>query len=266
MDIYQPTEITEKITSEFEPTRLAIKKLAGQYYFCKSTKQDFMSYPGSGVVWKKRIKKYGKAKVETLWVSDWYHCPHEIQEVALQFSKENQVVESKLWANIVPENGLRGGRVSPESIEKNIATRRANGTLNPSTPESVKKMVETKRKNGTMNSNTPETVAKAIATRKKNGTLNPNTLESRQKAEETKRRNGTHSSSTEIQDKILKTRMAKASKYSFIHESGIKEYCTVRDLSKKYNLYSSNLYNMTKQKKGMDSVKGWSLVKPETSE
>lgn len=109
MDIYKPRIITEEIISKFRPTRLAIKELAGQKYFCKSILEDIESYPGSGVRWKKRIKKYGKENIKTLWVSDWYYTPQEIQEAALQFSKENQIVKSELWANIKPENGLDGG-------------------------------------------------------------------------------------------------------------------------------------------------------------
>lgn len=108
IDIYTPITITQKIIDEFEPTRLAIKELAGKLYFCKSTKPDFIKYVGSGVYWLRRVKKYGKKNVRTLWVSDWYHCPHELQEVALNFSRENQIVESDKWANMKPENGIDG--------------------------------------------------------------------------------------------------------------------------------------------------------------
>lgn len=117
MDIYQPRAIMEETVAKFRPTRLAIKELAGQLYFCKSITKDICAYPGSGVRWQKRIKKYGKENIKTLWVSDWYHCPHEIQEVALHFSKENQIVESETWANIKPENGLDGG-MDPATAKK----------------------------------------------------------------------------------------------------------------------------------------------------
>jgi hypothetical protein len=119
MCIYEPQVLSERTIQNFVPTRLAIKKLAGILYFCKSTEENILRYPGSGVVWKDRIKKYGKENIETLWVSDWYFCPHEIQKVALEFSRENQIVESDKWANLKPENGLDGGRNSAESNIKN---------------------------------------------------------------------------------------------------------------------------------------------------
>jgi hypothetical protein len=125
MCIYQIKPITQKILERYRPTRLAIKELAGQLYFCKSIVEDIETYPGSGVVWQKRIKKYGKQNIKTLWVSDWYHDPYEIQQVALHFSKENQVVESSKWANQKPEDGLDGGRQSPET--QAVITKKIRG-------------------------------------------------------------------------------------------------------------------------------------------
>lgn len=115
MCIYQPTPITQKIIERYRPTRLAIKELNGIKYFCKSMAEDIIAYTGSGVLWKRIYKKHGKQNIKTLWVSDWYHDPYEIQEVALHFSKENQIVESDKWANMKPEDGLDGGRQSPET-------------------------------------------------------------------------------------------------------------------------------------------------------
>jgi hypothetical protein len=109
MTIYTPIALTENTINSFRPTRLAIKELTGQYYFCKSIRKNIEKYTGSGKRWKDRIKKYGRASIRTLWVSDWYHDPEEIQKIALHFSKENEIVESALWANLQPENGLDGG-------------------------------------------------------------------------------------------------------------------------------------------------------------
>jgi hypothetical protein len=110
MDIYSPKVLSDRTIKNFLPTRLAIKELAGQLYFCKSKMKDIEKYTGSGVRWLNIVKKYGKDNIKTLWVSDWYYCPHEIQEVALHFSRENQIVENDKWANLNPENGLDGGR------------------------------------------------------------------------------------------------------------------------------------------------------------
>jgi hypothetical protein len=94
--------------ARYEPTRLYIKELAGIKYLGKTTLADIDKYAGSGVVWSKRIKKYGKENIKTLWVSEWYYCPHTLQEAALKLSQEHQIVESTEWANMKPENGIDG--------------------------------------------------------------------------------------------------------------------------------------------------------------
>jgi hypothetical protein len=133
MNIYAPRVLTERTIQNFIPARLAIKELAGKLYFCKSTRIDIENYPGSGKKWKDRIKKYGRQNIKTLWISDWYHDPYEIQEVALHFSKENNIVESDRWANIRPENGLDGGDTSktPNYQSKKHLFGRPGGTISP---------------------------------------------------------------------------------------------------------------------------------------
>jgi len=121
MSIYSLSHITQQIIENFRPTRLYIKELAGVYYFGKSVVYDIESYTGSGKVWKDRIKKYGKENIKTLWFSDWYTCPYEIQQAALHFSLENRIVESTKWANLKHENGLDGGKLS-DDIECRIKT------------------------------------------------------------------------------------------------------------------------------------------------
>lgn len=108
MGIYTPITITEEIEQRFKPTRLAVKELNGLKYFCKTVRKNIEKYPGSGVRWTNHVKKYGKENIKTLWVSDWFHCPHHLQDFALMYSEYNQVVESDEWANLIPENGLDG--------------------------------------------------------------------------------------------------------------------------------------------------------------
>lgn len=108
MSIYSPITITEEIERKFKPTRLAVKELNGIRYFCKTVRKNIEKYPGSGVRWTNHVKKYGKENIKTLWVSDWFYCPHHLQDFALMFSECNQVVESDEWANLIPENGLTG--------------------------------------------------------------------------------------------------------------------------------------------------------------
>jgi hypothetical protein len=112
ISIYYRLIITEEIERNFKPTRLAIKELNGLKYFCKSVRKDICSYTGSGKRWTNHVKKYGKKNVKTLWVSDWFYCPHHLQDFALMFSEYNNIVESNEWANLIPENGLTGNRGS----------------------------------------------------------------------------------------------------------------------------------------------------------
>ena len=124
MDIYSSRDITEFIKINFKPTRLYIKELSGVKYFGKTFLNDVEKYTGSGKIWRDRIKKYGKENIKTLWVSDWYYDPAELQEVALLFSKENKIVESKEWANMHPENGLNGGYAYlSDTFQQYIKTR-----------------------------------------------------------------------------------------------------------------------------------------------
>ena len=104
------------------PTVLYIKQhsVTGLKYFGKTTRDPY-KYQGSGVHWKRHIKKHGKEHVITIWVSEPYTDAVLISEFALSFSKDNNIIESKEWANLVYENGLDGGihglSCKPRSIE-----------------------------------------------------------------------------------------------------------------------------------------------------
>jgi hypothetical protein len=99
------TSIYKSIT----PTYLYIKQhsITGLKYFGKTTCSDPYKYQGSGSYWKKHCKKHGKEHVITLWISDLY-TDTSIVDVALHFSIENEIVNSKEWANLILENGLDG--------------------------------------------------------------------------------------------------------------------------------------------------------------
>ena len=92
-----------------KPTYLYIKqhKITKLKYFGKTTKSDPVSYKGSGIHWKRHIMKHGE-HVETLWYK-LFTNEKELIDYALNFSKENDIVNSKEWANLKEENGLDGG-------------------------------------------------------------------------------------------------------------------------------------------------------------
>ena len=91
------------------PTVLYIKQhsVTGLKYFGKTTGDPY-KYNGSGVHWKHHIKKHGKEHIITTWVSEVYTDSDIISEFALKFSRDNNIVESNEWANLILENGLDG--------------------------------------------------------------------------------------------------------------------------------------------------------------
>ena len=109
MSIYNPIIITEEIRLRFKPTRLYIKELNGIRYFGKTIKQNAHRYSGSGDRWSKQIKKYGRENIQTIWVSEWFYTPEDVQEFALLFSEYYNVVTDRSWANLKSETGLDGG-------------------------------------------------------------------------------------------------------------------------------------------------------------
>jgi hypothetical protein len=151
MSIYSPIIITEQIKQSFKPCRLYIKELAGMKYFGK-TSRDPYTYLGSGTIWKDRIKKYGKENIKTIWVSDWFYDPHQIHDYALNFSKENKIVESIEWANLQPENGIAGGRFINPGFKgaghKGYLTKKSKGIPTGGTKKSLEKALQTKREKG----------------------------------------------------------------------------------------------------------------------
>ena len=92
----------------FYPTYLYIKthNKTGLKYFGKTTKDPYR-YRGSGKRWLAHLKKHGN-DVSTE-VFGYYESEQECLCAAMTFSKENNIVESVDWANMIDENGLDGG-------------------------------------------------------------------------------------------------------------------------------------------------------------
>ncbi len=123
------------MTKEFQPTYLCIKThtITGLKYFCKTTKQNYHGYAGSGKYWTSHLKIHGRKY--TTEVLGYFTNREECQRVATAFSIENNIVgavdanNKKIWANQITENGLDGG-----------ATGRKN--YKPHSEESKRKMSE----------------------------------------------------------------------------------------------------------------------------
>jgi len=100
------------------PVRLYIKThtKTGLKYFGKSARKNLESYYGSGVYWKKHIKKHGIEYVKTEWISEYFYYEEHITKFCNDFCQENNIVDDDTWANLKEENGLDGGKMPEASL------------------------------------------------------------------------------------------------------------------------------------------------------
>jgi hypothetical protein len=93
----------------FNPTFLYIKQhsVTGKLYFGKYSGKKIDKYFGSGRYWTSHIKKHGKEHVVNLWYCLFYD-EQDCKDFALSFSKQQNIVKSKEWANEVVEDGIGG--------------------------------------------------------------------------------------------------------------------------------------------------------------
>jgi len=97
--------------------------ITGLKYFGMTTKLNPFTYKGSGKYWSKHIKKHGRDYIKTLDV--WGFDDQKLcTEFALKFSRDNNIVNSNQWANLIEEIGIsgriRGQSGSPRSEECRI--------------------------------------------------------------------------------------------------------------------------------------------------
>lgn len=84
---------------------LKTHNVTGLKYLGKTIKDPF-TYVGSGVYWKKHIKKHGNdVHTEILFECD---DPKKFSKVAAELSAKFDIVESKEFANLCPEQGQGG--------------------------------------------------------------------------------------------------------------------------------------------------------------
>lgn len=93
----------------FQPTALLVMQhnVTGLKYFCKTAQLHWLNYyKGSGKYWKRHLAKHGKDI--TVGVLGIYYDEQRCRNAALNFSKENNIVKSDEWANLIEENGIDG--------------------------------------------------------------------------------------------------------------------------------------------------------------
>lgn len=132
------TAISQIQRDNFEPTFLYIKECNNLLYFGKTIKKDPTKYLGSGKHWTRHYKKYGRKSVNTVWYCLFYDID-DINKFALMFSRNENIVDSDNWANLIPETGLTGGSGAKSEITKmKIAESKKN--LSPTARQNLSKI------------------------------------------------------------------------------------------------------------------------------
>jgi len=190
----------------------------GLKYFGKTalhfTIESLLKYGGSGKYWKNHIKKHGNdlsVKIYGIYNID------EVEEIALKFSKDNNIVKSlnennkKVWANEKDENGLdgnpKGFRHSEETKIKISLKNKGNSTFGFKHSEETKKLLR-KIKVGFKHSE--ETKNKMIDQRK---TISEETRNKMKIA---------HKNRTKEEQKIISDKIKKSKEY-YSHSDNTKE-------------------------------------------
>jgi hypothetical protein len=91
-------------------------KITGLKYFGMTVTKDPYVYLGSGKYWRRHLKTHGK-DIDTINVWE-FTDPELCEEFALDFSEKNNIVESKEWANLRPENGKDGKAPGSPGMKK----------------------------------------------------------------------------------------------------------------------------------------------------
>lgn len=89
--------------------RLMVKthRKTGLRYLCVTKKSSWKTYKGSGKRWLSHLAVHGRdVDTELLFESDDLNV---FRDMCLWYSDHYDAVESREWANILPENGVTGG-------------------------------------------------------------------------------------------------------------------------------------------------------------
>lgn len=117
----------------------------GLRYFGKTTRTDVEAYRGSGTRWKWHINKHGYDCKTVVVLSSRYK--EELEAFCSTFSTEMDIVKSKDWANLIPENGVDGtlpgeshpsfGSVHSAEVKAKIAASNTGKTLSEETKAKI---------------------------------------------------------------------------------------------------------------------------------
>lgn len=92
--------------------KLMIKthNVTGLKYLCFTRKKDFIKYTGSGIRWLNHLKKNG-FNFTTILIFETNDFD-ELKQKSIEYSIENNIINSDQWANLINEQGDGGDTVS----------------------------------------------------------------------------------------------------------------------------------------------------------
>jgi len=127
---------TDKVTLYIATHNKTGKKYFGKTtrYFTEHELQE--NYSGSGTYWKNHLRKHGDDVTMEIYgvFSLDENSSNYVKPMAIKFSEDNDIVNSKEWANLILENGLDGNTVGciPWNKDKkigNLQSIKSNETL-----------------------------------------------------------------------------------------------------------------------------------------
>lgn len=126
---------------------LKIHNVTGLKYLGKTT-QDPYKYMGSGKIWKAHLRKHG-FDVSTVILFQT-EDKNLFREVALQYSREFDIVSSPEWANLTEEEGQGGktrsgpGPRLSEETKKRMSEARKGKPKSEATREAMRRKIVTR--------------------------------------------------------------------------------------------------------------------------
>tara|TARA_Y100000310_G_scaffold344191_1_gene455639 strand:+ start:1547 stop:2107 length:561 start_codon:yes stop_codon:yes gene_type:complete len=138
----------------------------GLKYFGKTVKKNHVRYRGSGVHWTRHLDIHGD-DVSTLWTKPFTN-KQKFTQFAKAYSKKYNIVESKDYANLIPEDGFTGGNTGiTEEGRKVISETSKRRRHSEASLEKIRKARAKQKNLRTGCKHSPETIAKIKAARAK---------------------------------------------------------------------------------------------------
>lgn len=126
---------------------LYIKKhnLTGLRYLGYTSKKNYHTYPGSGHYWRRHLGAHGYDYTTTVLLAT--ESKEEIKETGRFFSNLFNIVESKSWANLKPEEGMGGTHTVSEEQKKKQSKKMKGRYIGENNPMYGQKRSDTTERN-----------------------------------------------------------------------------------------------------------------------